>query len=57
MHTAVKRLRMSKSKIKMAEAACFSNHKNIKSTGFDKTLTPGQLTPYWSPTDPPTDPL
>ena len=21
--------------------------------GFDKTLTPGQLTPYWPPTDPP----
>ena len=25
--------------------------------GFDKTLTPGQLTSYWPPTDPPTDPL
>ena len=24
--------------------------------GFDKTLTPGQLTPYWPPTDPLTDP-
>ena len=25
-------------------------------SGFDKTLTPGQLTPYWPPTDPLTDP-
>ena len=25
-------------------------------TGFDKTLTPGQLTPNWPPTDPLTDP-
>ena len=29
----------------------------VNNSGFDKTLIPGQLTPNWTRTDPPTDPL